>query len=146
MLLRAMKWLPIQQIVVSVYTKTSCRVTVSSKIMFSFQPNKLEQIYVKWYIKTYILGNVSACSVGRKTYCTNSTLCSVYKKRKEDDILKKEDQYDHMMIQIWMPSRWTCSEPMIFLFRERQHFLGVCSGTQPVPYYVAITQIFNCLL
>ena len=87
------------------------KVTVFSKIMFSFQPNKLGQIYVKWYIKTYILGNVSACSVGRKTgHCA-----MLYKMRKEEDILKKEDQYDHMMIQIWMPSWWTCSEPMIFL-------------------------------
>ena len=45
--------------------------------MFSFQLNKLGQIYVQWYIKTYILRYVSACSVGRKTYCPMYTLCNV---------------------------------------------------------------------
>ena len=44
--------------------------------MFSFQQNKLRQIYDKWYIKTQILRYVSACSVGRKTYCTNYTFGS----------------------------------------------------------------------
>ena len=53
------------------------KVTVFSKIMFSFQPNKLGQIYVKWNIKTQILRYVSACSFGRKTYCTKYTLCCV---------------------------------------------------------------------
>ena len=42
--------------------------------MFSFQQNKLRQIYDKCYIKTQILRYVSACSVGRKTYCTKYTL------------------------------------------------------------------------
>ena len=53
------------------------KITVSSKIMFSFQLNKLGQIYVKWYIKTQILRYVSACSVGRKTYCLQSTHCAM---------------------------------------------------------------------
>lgn len=44
--------------------------------MVSFQPNKLGQLYVKWYIKSQILIYVSACSVGRKTYCTKYTLCT----------------------------------------------------------------------
>ena len=43
----------------------------SSKIMSFYQPNQLEQRkHEKW-----ILGYVSACLVGRKTYCTNSILC-----------------------------------------------------------------------
>ena len=45
------------------------------KIKFSFQPNKLGQIYVEWYIKTQILRYVSACSVGRKRYYPICTLC-----------------------------------------------------------------------
>ena len=44
--------------------------------MPSFKRNKLGQILIKWYIKTQILRYVSACLVGRKTYCTNSTMCS----------------------------------------------------------------------
>ena len=48
----------------------------SSKIMSFFQPNQLEQRNIeKW-----ILGYVSACLVGRKTYCTNSILCEDRKK------------------------------------------------------------------
>ena len=49
---------------------------ISLKIKFSFQPNKLGQIYVEWYIKTQILRYVSACSVGRKTYYPKCTLCN----------------------------------------------------------------------
>ena len=40
----------------------SLKVTVSSLIMFTFQPNKQRQIYVEWFIKTYLL---RCCSVGR---------------------------------------------------------------------------------
>ena len=36
----------------------------------NWTPNKLRQIYAKWCIKTQILRYVSACSVGKKTYCT----------------------------------------------------------------------------
>ena len=46
------------------------------KNVLTSQSNKLGQIYVKWYIKTQILRYVSACSIARKTYCPNSTLCN----------------------------------------------------------------------
>ena len=45
------------------------KINDSTRIMFSFQPNKPGKIYVE--IKTQILRYASACSVGRKTYCTN---------------------------------------------------------------------------
>ena len=63
----------------------SLKITVSSKIMFSFKPNKLGQIYVKWYIKTQILRQVSACLVAQTKYtlwnaaqkCSESVVNSV---------------------------------------------------------------------
>ena len=51
------------------------KVTVFSKIMFSFQPKKLGQIYIKWYIETQILGYLYACLVARvRVYCENMDL------------------------------------------------------------------------
>ena len=53
----------------------SLKITVSLQIKLSFQTNKLGQIYVQWD-NFVILRYVSACSVGRKTYCPNSILCT----------------------------------------------------------------------
>ena len=45
----------------ALHMKVTVMMVVVMMIMFSFQPKKLGQINVKWYIKTHILRYVSGC-------------------------------------------------------------------------------------